>query len=546
MKRKAPPASLRPTLTAISRDPKDDAAVLIRLALPCWILYIVKVLRFALLASFGILWAYSVNAASISVLSGLPGGVGTSTVLGISADGSTAFGSSRSQFGMEAFRWDEDAGLLGLGNFIGGYGSWALGSNASGELLCGWGSASGQFAFRGTFPQLNMLLPVTGSTQVIRSRANAISDEFPITVGFSDTVPFGQRATVWHPDNASFGAVLDDLIGGPVSGEAMGISGDGTRIVGWSRSAAGAEATYWDSVAVTSIGDFPGGTVNARANACTVDGTILVGRGTRTDGVAAFLWDATSGMQTLKHANSRAASVNSEAFDISARGDVIVGRAVIAGVDQAFVWTKNRNMMSLRQLLMSQGVDVTGKTFTDARGVSGDGLTIVGNGVFDGISTGYVARLDPFYPSISGTVRNFSDNQWPNMHPATVLLEVIQSGGVVESRNITLRSHGRYFLLTSLRGEMRIALTWRPGLRILSAPFTLTDTEVTDIDFNLVMGDSDGSGEIDAADADAVIAGLGTDITQYGYSMRIDFDGNELVNVADLMTVIRNFGKVDE
>jgi hypothetical protein len=65
---------------------------------------------------------------------------------------------------------------------------------------------------------------------------------------------------------------------------------------------------------------------------------------------------------------------SSAALAVNGDGTVIVGRY------PAFLWTPTLGMVDLQTYLISQGADLTGWTLAEARGVSADGRTIVGNG----------------------------------------------------------------------------------------------------------------------------------------------------------------------
>ena len=71
----------------------------------------------------------------------------------------------------------------------------------------------------------------------------------------------------------------------------------------------------------------------------------------------------------------------SQAWGASADGSVVVGSGYSASGLEAFVWDSTNGMRELDQVLADLGiVDLTGWTVTQAYGVSGDGLTIVGHG----------------------------------------------------------------------------------------------------------------------------------------------------------------------
>jgi hypothetical protein len=67
----------------------------------------------------------------------------------------------------------------------------------------------------------------------------------------------------------------------------------------------------------------------------------------------------------------------SRAIAISGDGGTIVGRHDTLG---AFYWTQEAGLQSIRSVLVSQGIDMTGWSLTEATDISGNGRFIVGFG----------------------------------------------------------------------------------------------------------------------------------------------------------------------
>jgi hypothetical protein len=85
----------------------------------------------------------------------------------------------------------------------------------------------------------------------------------------------------------------------------------------------------------------------------------------------------------------------SAASGVSADGSVVVGNSSSAAGIQAFVWDAGHGMRSLRDALIAGGADLTGWTLFNARGISADGRTVVGEGIDPaGHNEAWLARLN--------------------------------------------------------------------------------------------------------------------------------------------------------
>jgi probable HAF family extracellular repeat protein len=155
-----------------------------------------------------------------------------------------------------------------------------------------------------------------------------------------------------------------------VEGEALGVSGDGSTVVG----AASGRAFRWtkqDGLQLMDLG---------YAFAASFDGSVIVGR--RWDGQVlrwqAFRWSEETG--TMPVGDLPGGSVLSAAHDVSADGSVVVGWSAAKNDETAFVWDEVHGMRDLHNVLIEQGVNLAGWHLSSVEAVSGDGLTLVGYG----------------------------------------------------------------------------------------------------------------------------------------------------------------------
>jgi probable HAF family extracellular repeat protein len=271
----------------------------------------------------------------------------SSVAYGVSADGSVIGGSSNSTDGVpnakEAFRWTESTGMVGLGYLSDiSHESIILGMSGDGSVLAGWGTAIG----------------------------------------------VGDQSFYWTEQT---GLVELESLGG--ESWSRGISSDGSSIIGKSQSPSGYQAFHWNMAnGMEGIGDLSGGVFESQANSTNSDGSIIVGWGSSSLGSEAFRWTESEGMIGLGDLDG--GDFYSDALDISTDGSIIVGVSTTALGNEAFIWDDDNGMRSVIDILENEGLDLTGWTLTGARGISADGLTIVGNGINpDGYTEAWIATV---------------------------------------------------------------------------------------------------------------------------------------------------------
>jgi uncharacterized membrane protein len=283
----------------------------------------------------------------------------------------------------------------GLGDFPGGNTvSAANGVSADGSTVVGLGtsaasSPSGE-AFRWTSAGGMQSLGNLGGGAF--GNAIGVSGNGSTIVG-SSLSPSGEEAFRWTSAGGMQG--LGDLTGGAFLSVAWGISSDGTTVVGRGSSAASSsEAFRWSSAGgLQAMGDLAGGAFGSRALAASSNGSIIVGEGTSASGQEAFRWTSAGGMQGMGDLSG--GFFQSAANGISDDGLTIVGYGSSASGREAMRWTSGGGMQGLG--------DFAGGSFqSEAYAASPDGSIIVGNGT---IASGQVAFV---WDSANG-MRNFRD-----------------------------------------------------------------------------------------------------------------------------------------
>lgn len=227
-------------------------------------------------------------------LGDLPGGTAMSIARAVSADGSVIVGQSDGANGPEAFRWTAEDGMVGLGDLPGGeFSSEALGVSADGSVVVGVGRDT-------------TLLPPTNTPQAFRwdaqsgmvglgalpspfggsSRATAISGDGTVIAGESGIgAPF-----YWTADTGMIGLQPRP----PGNLKISAVSHDGSLLVGWAQGPGSDPDTalFWDTTAgtVEVLG-------NGQALDVTDDGSLVVGL---NPNIGAAIWDDEHGLRSLQ------------------------------------------------------------------------------------------------------------------------------------------------------------------------------------------------------------------------------------------------------
>lgn len=171
-----------------------------------------------------------------------------------------------------------------------------------------------------------------------------------------------------HAQAAVFNG-LGDLTGGAFYSRAYGISGNGTTVVGMSKSGNGDEGFRWQNGVMQGLGDLPADTFSSSASGVNADGSIVAGRGQTPVGKTPAIWTEEKGWHNLPGAPG---NVTGNAESISANGSTVAGWSTGS---QAFRW-KQGNYQPLG--------DLSGGNFgSKAYDVSDNGSVVVGYGTSD-------------------------------------------------------------------------------------------------------------------------------------------------------------------
>ena len=359
-----------------------------------------------LMCGLAIALAPSVAAAvSFHGLGYLPNHTTASAGLAVSADGTTAVGSS-SFFSLEtertqAYRWTAAGGMQGLGDLPGGaQGSFGRGVSADGSVVVGLGSPSGRGKAVRWTAATGMVsigtLPGDGF-----SIAEDVSNDGSVVVGTSALQNLGSLNSAFRWTAAGGMVDIGDLPGGATTTDAQAVSADGQFIVGSSASSNGTEAFLWSEAAgMIGLGDLVSSDYMSFARDISDDGTTVVGtRGTGQQGqqqnVQAWRWTASEGMTELNDPTGIFTG-RLIATAVSGDGSVIVGYGTSTfGFEDAFIWTATDGMRRLKEVLVSDYglTEAAAWSLGQPTGISADGRTIVGSGFFGNKDQAWIATI---------------------------------------------------------------------------------------------------------------------------------------------------------
>ena len=180
------------------------------------------------------------------------------------------------------------------------------------------------------------------------------------------------------PLEAMPGAELESNTGS----RAYAVSADGSVIVGRAETPDdGDRAFRWTAAeGMISLGVLSETDDRSQAKDVSADGSVVVGVVDRPEGSVAFRWTVEDGMVALDSTSLRFSS----AAAVSADGSVVIGTGKFETSDEyvAFIWDDVHGRRTIDSVLTQElGIDLQGWSLGRPRGISSDGLTVVGSGI---------------------------------------------------------------------------------------------------------------------------------------------------------------------
>ncbi len=295
-----------------------------------------------------------------------------SEAFGVLADGRLVVGFSTTQdtANPRAFAWTQSTGMVQLEFLSGDLESTAYGVSANGEVIVGY-RMNPQRRFVPTRWVNGALQDVPLPSQGIWGYANKVSGDGTTVVGRYSRGAGRLRAFLYNPSEGALdlGALSDTAIS-----EALGVSYDGSVIVGYSETLSeGPRAVIWTRSG--GIQDISQG-LPSRAFSVTPDGQVVVGSyGVGTQAIA-FRWTASGGLETL---GTFEGTNWTRPLAVSADGTILVGEAIVDPNDSIAVrWIAGVGWQDLN--LVYESLLAPESVLLRATAISPDGRYIVGFG----------------------------------------------------------------------------------------------------------------------------------------------------------------------
>ncbi|MFO0856535.1 MAG: hypothetical protein U0640_04155 [Phycisphaerales bacterium] len=308
-----------------------------------------------------------------------PGGFG-SGLKAMASDGSMAIGTSQSQ--IRGYTWSPASGIDLLPLLAGGSQSFANDLSSDGTVVvgsCSIGVVRPVVWMQGVPQDIGTLDGFPSGT------CNSVSEDGRVVVG-TNSLNLSTRAWRWTQESG-----LENLgsLSPGWSASANGVNADGSVVTGSGSLPTGQFAIRWTAAAgMQSLGVLPGA-VQSRGNAVSGDGLTIVGTsGTSFSSANAFRWTETTGMQPLPLLTGTLTSIASA---VNHDGSVIVGSASFTGESKAMLWHISFGALSVRDFLVSKGINLAGWQLVSALDIASDGRALCGIGFLNGQQRGWIA-----------------------------------------------------------------------------------------------------------------------------------------------------------
>jgi probable HAF family extracellular repeat protein len=291
-----------------------------------------------------------------------------------SRDGTTLTGFRIIDGRARAFAWNADDGFNLFGTTP------AFGTGSSAQAVGDDGRYISGERVVGGARRVYRYDTLTGDSLTLGSFADAptstvsgISADGNVVVGYGSTPFDNYRAFYWTPQGGF--RAIPGLNG---AAQALGVSSDGSRIVGVQLGSSASEAFVWSQSQGTQVLEKLAFDQATTAYAVNGAGTLSVGTASYVANDNLISYDAIvwQGTEILRRIPIIEGYRRAYAYSLSEDGSVITGVADRLGAQVAFVWTEATGTVTMRDYLESFGVIVPDDfVFRDRVSVSADGRT---------------------------------------------------------------------------------------------------------------------------------------------------------------------------
>ncbi len=319
-----------------------------------------------------------------------------STITGVSTDGVVVAGNNSAG----GFIWSTANGVVGLGAGT----STAGAATKNGAVVVGGlngGNASrwdGNTAGVGSWTTL----PLAGGTAAWTPLCTSAQSGSPgnVWIGGNTGSSTGTREAVRYQESTTNTTVLSLPTNGKKDAFIYGVSDGGSCAGRYQYNAVSPSGSRqaMGGATLTALSPLIGAPSTANEG---------VANGISRDGARAggWSWSATSHRQgtvwtisnpTVPTAVPFVGADNyDEIFALNSNGSVVAGYGSVGGANKhAIIWDATNGTRDLKTWLITQyGLDLTGWTFTDVKGMSGDGKVIAGNGTYNSVTQAWVVLL---------------------------------------------------------------------------------------------------------------------------------------------------------